>query len=53
LRSQGESQDEDDGGMGLNTYIHPIDGVLEVIVQAGQLGCICILVEGVFEELQV
>lgn len=37
----------------LDTYIHPIDGILEVIVQAGKLGCICILVEGVFEELQV
>ena len=36
-----------------NTYIHPIDGILEVIVQAGKLGCICILVEGVLEELQV
>jgi hypothetical protein len=36
-----------------NTYIHPIDGILEVIVQACKLGCICILVEGVFEELQV
>lgn len=40
-------------GQGVDTYMHPIDGVLEVIVQASQLGCICILVEGVLEELQV
>lgn len=45
LRSSG-------GGWG-DTYMHPIDGILEVIVQAGELGCICILVEGVLEELQV
>lgn len=36
-----------------DTYIHPIDGILQVIVEAGELGCICILVEGVLEELQV